>query len=178
MVTNPVCPPPFALRRACVSCDSVSRSQVLSLSSMLRPLTLPGIRRAINSLYFCALSIVCSRTHRASAWTSRPSLHHAHGQKHGSDVGSFGSTSTRRSPSRLSPVAEKNSEVSSSRWRVSSYTTGTAVAAVRSVAASSGDEHAAVGYTVEHVGKCKLQPLPPLKNRYYALRHGQSVANM
>ncbi|CAM9243483.1 unnamed protein product [Laminaria digitata] len=28
------------------------------------------------------------------------------------------------------------------------------------------------------VGKCRLEALPPLKNRYYALRHGQSVANM
>lgn len=35
------------------------------------------------------------------------------------------------------------------------------------------------GYTVDAVvGKCNLEPLPPLKNRYYALRHGQSVANM
>ncbi|CAN0292613.1 unnamed protein product [Ascophyllum nodosum] len=28
------------------------------------------------------------------------------------------------------------------------------------------------------VGRCEVEPLPPLRNKYYALRHGQSVANM
>ena len=46
-------------------------------------------------------------------------------------------------------------------------------------ASSSGDNgNSSSGYTVEEVGKCRLEALPPLKNRYYALRHGQSVANM
>lgn len=50
---------------------------------------------------------------------------------------------------------------------------------VPAVASSKGVMEDTVGYTVDAVvGKCDLEPLPPLKNRYYALRHGQSVANM
>lgn len=40
-------------------------------------------------------------------------------------------------------------------------------------------EPAARGYVVDSkVGRCGLETLPPLQNRYFALRHGQSVANM
>eukprot|EP00752_Nemacystus_decipiens_P006707 g6030.t1 len=40
-------------------------------------------------------------------------------------------------------------------------------------------EEGAVGYEVDRSGRCSgVEALPPLKNRYYALRHGQSVANM
>lgn len=40
-------------------------------------------------------------------------------------------------------------------------------------------EPAARGYVVDSkVGHCGLETLPRLQNRYFALRHGQSVANM
>lgn len=35
------------------------------------------------------------------------------------------------------------------------------------------------GYVIDtDVGRCELGSLPPLNNKYFALRHGQSVANM
>lgn len=42
-------------------------------------------------------------------------------------------------------------------------------------AGASGTEAHAGG---SDAGQCDLEPLPPLKNRYFAIRHGQSVANM
>lgn len=49
----------------------------------------------------------------------------------------------------------------------------------RAVMMEMDPSYADGGYLVDpEVGKCGLEPLPALKNRYFALRHGQSVANM
>lgn len=35
------------------------------------------------------------------------------------------------------------------------------------------------GYVIDaEVGKCDVDPMPKLKNKYFALRHGQSTANL
>ena len=144
------------------------------------------IRRAWSMLFFCAVPLLCL-LQRTTAWTGPVVAQHARSfllepprryapngnGDHRCDQGRF----------PLGAVGSDgfNSRRSVQRIRCRGGTTSlVALAAVTPMhASSSGDNgNSSSGYTVEEVGKCRLEALPPLKNRYYALRHGQSVANM
>lgn len=159
-------------------------------------------------LSFCIFSLLCSRLHPAAAWITRPSLQHARHLSHlrsldsttsGTSITSSTRTngsSTRPLPSRHAAAPRESSAVSASGWRAppphayhtnrSGRNSATAVAlSVTSPSSSTStdtdteEEGGAVGYKVNEGGRCSgVEALPPLKNRYYALRHGQSVANM
>lgn len=116
--------------------------------------------KAMKTPSFCALSLSCSIMHRAAAWSARPSPPHAH-----------------RTPSCHSPT------VWASGRRVPRHSCRTRapepLVAFAAAGTSTPSKEEAVGYEVDESGRCtEVEALPPLKNRYYALRHGQSVANM
>lgn len=63
--------------------------------------------------------------------------------------------------------------------RAGSQTVDGARLGVETAVMMATDAPGAQGYVVDsNEGRCNLDPLPILKNRYFALRHGQSVANM
>lgn len=114
--------------------------------------------RAMRMLSFCALSLSCSLVQDAAALAVRPSLPHAH-HHHSPAALAGGRRVARRS----------------CRKRAASPLVAFAAAG----ASTSSTEEAAVGYEIDESGRCSgVEALPPLTNRYYALRHGQSVANM
>lgn len=170
----------------------------------------PPYCRAMKVLCFCVFSLLCSRLHRAAAWTTLPSLQHARQLSHlrspdSATSSSSISTSTSTSGSSSRPLSRRHtaaprdsSAVSPSGWwrapppphahRTSRSSRNSATAGALSMTSPSSTstdtdtaevEGGAVGYKVDEAGRCSgVEPLPPLKNRYYALRHGQSVANM
>lgn len=142
------------------------------------------VRTAGSTLFFCAVPLLCL-LQRTTAWTGPVVAQHVRRS-------SLLETPRRSAPSGNGdhrcdqgrfPVGAAGSDVFTSRRRAQRIRTAclVALAAVAPKDASSSGESSSStssGYTVEEVGKCRLEALPPLKNRYYALRHGQSVANM
>ncbi|CAM9236263.1 unnamed protein product [Ectocarpus sp. 12 AP-2014] len=109
--------------------------------------------------------------HQVTGWTTFRSSVHVRAQQ---SVGSVDSTTTttRIPSSSRGWTPATNSALFPNRRRRAAAT-----AVVLSAASSSTISNE--GYTVEESGRCTgVEALPPLKNRYYALRHGQSVANM
>lgn len=133
-------------------------------------------------LFFCAVPLLCL-LQRTTAWTGSVVAQHVRRS-------TLLETPRRSAPSGNGnhrcdqgrfPVGAAGSDVFTSRRRAQRIRTAclVALAAVAPKdASSSGESSSSSGYTVEEVGRCRLEALPPLKNRYYALRHGQSVANM
>lgn len=143
------------------------RRQAASLCAVLRFSFSPASGcKAMKTVSFCALSLSCSLVHRAAAWAVRPSQPHAH-RHH----------TRHRCPSRHSPAVWAGGR-RASHHSCGTRTTAPSVA-LEAAGTSTSSKEEAVGYEVDESGRCTdVQALPPLKNRYYALRHGQSVANM
>lgn len=136
------------------------------------------VRTAGSKLFFFVVPLLCV-LQRTTAWTGPVIAQHVRrsflvepphrSAPSGNDV-------QRYDQGRI-PVGAGGSDVFTTRQRVQRIRTASLVAHAV-VASSSGESRGRSGYTVEEVGKCRLEALPALKNRYYALRHGQSVANM
>ncbi|CBJ29761.1 conserved unknown protein [Ectocarpus siliculosus] len=118
--------------------------------------------------------------HQVTGWTTFRSSVHVRAQQ---SVGSVDSTTTTTATTTTTTTTRIPS--SSRGWTPATNSAlfpnrrrrAAATAVVLSAASSSTISNE--GYKVEESGRCTgLEALPPLKNRYYALRHGQSVANM
>ncbi|CAM9733040.1 unnamed protein product [Ectocarpus sp. 4 AP-2014] len=110
--------------------------------------------------------------HQVTGWTTFRTSVHVRAQQSVGSVDSTTTTTTRiPSSSRGWTPATNSALFPNTRRRAA------ATAVVLSAASSSTISNE--GYKVEESGRCTgVEALPPLKNRYYALRHGQSVANM
>lgn len=143
---------------------------------------LPARRAATTLLFSCAIPLLFS-LQRTTAWSTPPTRTAVRrsfvAQARRSANGDFASDVERLGQPLHHPAGQR---IVANGWRgkhsCRTYRMGPAVAAASASSASNEVSSGEEGYTLGEAGKCELEALPPLKNRYYALRHGQSVANM
>lgn len=151
------------------------RPQQRSLMTSLSPSAMAVRRGVLARCCVIAVSLLWTQLRHTTAWTTAtgatshrgflaPRRYSSNGQQHAVGRSSF------------SPIARRRASANSGRLQRVCRASGRPTT---SVASAVMDALSDVGYVVDsEVGRCKLEALPALKNKYYALRHGQSVANM
>lgn len=142
--------------------------------------------RAGSTLFFC-IPLLCF-LQRTTAWTTTAAnglaKHHTT-RRHFLEpsrrpVSTSGNSDYHYGQQRSPLGAAGRGDVVASRRRSQQIRRagGTTCHVIALAAVPPSGESSSGGYSVEDVGRCRLEALPPLNNKYYALRHGQSVANM
>lgn len=165
-------------------------------SFIMSILSLRQLERSTVATLVCLLSLVCTlRIQQTAAWTPAgaqpPDMMISRRLSHAANSACI---SGRRRPNASSdaprPVARVHMFVhigerahcghrlGRTSARPTSSTPPASLREGKNVRMMSDHTVSSKGYTVTDDGKCDLKPLPSLKNRYFALRHGQSVANM
>lgn len=144
-------------------------------AAVLLSLSIPSVVAAKSALLFEHHAV--GRHHmplsRTTAWVTSSAFTCIHV----SDGGS-GAAGTARASNRGREVKRQQRQRSCFS-RANSQAFDGARLGVESVVVMAADAPGEQGYDVDSSrGRCRLDPLPTLKNRYFALRHGQSVANM